>query len=32
MLKIQGILSELNEGKKKGFFYEAVRGKNKQGI
>ena len=32
MLKIQGILSELNEAKKKVFYYEAVRGENRLGV
>ena len=32
MVKIRKILSELNEGKKKEFYYEAERGENKLGV
>jgi DUF438 domain-containing protein len=32
MVKIKAILSELNEGKKKTFYYEAQRGENKLGV
>ena len=32
ILKIQGILSEFNEGKKREFYYEAVRGDNRLGV
>jgi hypothetical protein len=32
MVKIKRILSELNEGKKKEFYYEAERGGNKLGV
>lgn len=32
MEKIKGILFELNEGKKKEFYYEAERGGNKLGV
>ncbi|MGD8740343.1 MAG: PAS domain-containing protein [Desulfobacterales bacterium] len=32
MVKIKKILSELNEGKKKEFYYEAKRGEDKLGV
>ena len=32
MVKIKRILSELNEGKQKEFYYEAERGENKLGV